>query len=87
MALKPTAAFPDLATKDAFGASFKPREATINAGSFTRGYAYALHHAIHQLGATKIPNKSRLLTAKSAHLTPPPCRSPLDPLALRLKDN
>jgi hypothetical protein len=51
-----------LAAKGAFGAGFKPGEATIDAGSLDRGYAYALHHAIHQLGATKIPNKRRLAT-------------------------
>jgi hypothetical protein len=73
-----------MATKDAFGAGFKPSEATIDAGNLDRGEAYAFHHAIHQLRATKIPNKRRLPTAKSAHLTPPSCRSPSEPLALIL---
>jgi hypothetical protein len=57
-----------MATEDAFGASFKPGEATIDAGSLGPLHARALHHAIHQLGAMKIPNKHRLATAKYAHL-------------------
>jgi plastocyanin len=57
-----------MATKDAFGAGFKPSEATIDAGSLGWVHARALHHAIHQLGAMKIPNKHRLATAKYAHL-------------------
>jgi len=59
-----------MTTKDALGAGFKPSEAAIDAGSLDWGQAYAFHHAIHQLWATKMPNKRRLPTAKSAHLNP-----------------
>ena len=59
-----------MATEDAFGAGFEPGEATIDADDLDRGHAYALHHAIHEVRAMKIPNKRRLATAGSAHLNP-----------------
>jgi hypothetical protein len=75
-----------MATEDALGAGFKPGKATIDAGCLGGVHARALHHAIHQLGAMKIPNKHRLTIAKSAHLNLPSLRSPSERLALRRKD-